>query len=134
MSVEGYIPDPSVGYEATTAIDANRIVNWDTTASAYPGRMQVKEAGAGEVCFGVSGEAAAAGENCRVIGAGAIGKLVLTDASAILFDSPVESGAAGVAVLATGAGEHQIIGYAMKANGSAAVEIPIRIAPGKITI
>lgn len=132
------LTNPSFVLGQTANLPARRIVKGDTTPASGFG---VALATANAVCIGITGTetklqtgyiATTAGDPVDVKGDGDVAELII-GTGGITAWAPVESDSTGQGILATGAGQHNIIGYAMQ-PAAAGAYAKILIRPEQITL
>ena len=121
---------------ATAAITEGYLVQLDVSDCEYPGEPNYELAGANGRLVGVCTEpATAADDRVGICTSGSGVKVACNGATDIGAGDPVEANSSGIGVLATGAGQHNIIGYALAAyTVDATALIPCEIRPEQITL
>ena len=117
--------------QAAAAVTTNRIVNMD---GSLPEDLRFQHAGANEYCSGVSLEGRASGDRDLPVQLDGFVWLECDGTAAIAVGDPLEANATGLGVLATGAGQHNLIGHAAEALAAGTALIRVLININNLTI
>lgn len=117
--------------QAAAAVTTNRIVNM---VGSLPEDLRFTHAGAAAVCSGVSLEGRASGDRDLPVQLDGFVYLECDATAAISVGSPIESNATGLGVIASGVGQHPLIGHAAQALASGTALIRVLINIQEITL